>query len=666
MSAYKRLYKSDVVSIPYIANKEWSLSVCDLASYGVRVYNGVNTSSLFDSQNDVKTNNEYDRFVYDSINHLYYQGFSGSYLDNTSNLESLNYSGSTIYRPSGSYYDYTPVGYMVKDFPTGSNDQIKVLSISKELFGQSLKKKSFNIATSYMNLTDDGKGNIYDILVTGSQQSSYSAFTNKGVRLYSSGYDIEGIGSYIEWNTVNAGGSYAGTFWTNPNENTTDGRLNKTGFWSGNSQLYVGKGTLTFNITASTNITYYFGIGCDDFASIYLDGNILLNQPNPGGPGTNLRYWAIYPVSITSGTHEIKFIGNNGGVFDPGNPGSMGIEIYNNTEAQISASIAASPNGSTVPAGLNIVYSSKDHLTEGIFSKTTDRIVGNIFYEHGLVVITNPEYQSIFPVTPNAKDDVFSIKTAQLPYNMNVLANDNSKGWVAMTGSIVLSGGDASLFTVVGDGTVTFNGTIPGTYSTKYKYSSYSTASSCTLESNYAEILVNVGVALCSFQVSVVSVPTAPTATPTSTPTPTPTATPTPTNTPTVTPTPTAGPTSTPTSTPTVTPTPTNTATPTATPTSTPTPTPTATATSTPTPTPTATSYDVYLADQYQCSDCTVSSPGVLVAFPTGQTVNIGSWYPDVNDTLHSYKILSVDSGPGYILTNIYGSFASCALACGI
>lgn len=545
MSAYKRLYKSDVVSIPYVANKEWGVSVCDLSSYGIKVYNGVNTSSIFDSQNDVKTNNEYDRFVYDSINHLYYQSFSGSYLDNTSNLESLNYSSSTIYRPSGSYFDYTPVGYMVKDFPTGSNAQIKVLSIPKDLYGQSIKKLSFNISTSYFNLTDDGKGNIYDIALTGSQQSTNVAYATDGVKLYSSGYSIDGTGTNISWNTTSGGGSYVGTFWTNPVTANKTGRLNYTGLWSSTSVTYLGTGTLTFNITASSNTTYYFGIGCDNLASLYLDDTLILTQTTVENAGANYKYWHIYPVSVSAGTHTVRFVGENVGIPSPGNPASMGIEIYNNTESQISASIEASPSGSSIPSGINIVYSSADHLADGVFAGTTSGVVGNIFYEHGLAIITNQEYQNIFPITPYAKDDVFSIKTAQLPYNMNVLSNDNSKGWIAMTGSVVLSGGDASLFTVVGDGTVTFNGTIPGTYTTKYKYSSYSTASSCTLESNYAEISVNVGVALCTFQVSVVNV------------TPPPTATPTPTNTPTSTPTPTATATPTPTPTNTIAPTPT-------------------------------------------------------------------------------------------------------------
>jgi len=369
MSAYKRLYKSDVVSTPYIANKEWGISVCDLSSYGIRVFNGVKTSSLFDSYNDVKTNNEYDRFVFNSINHLYYQEFSGSLLDNSLNLESIFYADASVYRASSSYVDYTPVGYMVKEFPTGSNAEIKVLSISKEVYGQSVKKLSFNISTSFYNLQDDGKGNVYDTL-------------------------------------------------TSP-----------------------------------------------------------------------------------------------------------------------------------------------------------DTLVGNIFYEHGLVIVTNPDYQNIFPLPPFAKDDTYVIRRSQVPYLFNPLLNDNTRGWTALTGSIIISGSDSSFFSAVGDGTVAFSGSAISTYETYYKFSTYSSSSLCSLESNYAKIKISVILPPCNFEIDVkinceplvgtIECVLEPTPTPTPTVTPTPTATPTPTSTPTVTPTPTSTPTPTPTSTPTVTPTPTSTPTPT-------------------------------------------------------------------------------------------------------
>ena len=124
------------------------------------------------------------------------------------------------------------------------------------------------------------------------------------------------------------------------------------------------------------------------------------------------------------------------------------------------------------------------------------------------------------------------------------------------------------------------------------------------------------------------------------------------------------GATPTPTITPTITPTPTNT------PTNELTPTPSVTSTNTSTPTPTPTNgtveYDVYTADEYSCPGCTVLSSGVLVAFPAGQSVTIGRWYPDEGDTSHTYLITGTSTGAGYILTNIFGSFTSCGAACAI
>jgi hypothetical protein len=262
---------------------------------------------------------------------------------------------------------------MVKEFPTGSNATIKVLSISKDVFGQSVKKQSFNISSSYINLQDDGKGNVYDLA-------------------------------------------------TNP-----------------------------------------------------------------------------------------------------------------------------------------------------------DVFVGNIFYEHGLVIVTNPDYQSIFPIPPFAKDDYAAFSVTQSIKTIYPLANDNGKGWTILTSSLELSGSDIDYFTKNTNGTVRLTATEPGTYITHYKFKTASTASQCLLSSNYAKITAYIYRPMCDFIVYVSPIlPATATPTPTITVTPTPTgtalpatATPTPTNT--LAP---GEPTLTPTATPTPTPTPTETPIDTATPTPTPTPLP--------------------------------------------------------------------------------------------
>jgi len=119
--------------------------------------------------------------------------------------------------------------------------------------------------------------------------------------------------------------------------------------------------------------------------------------------------------------------------------------------------------------------------------------------------------------------------------------------------------------------------------------------------------------------------------------------------------------------TPSPTPTPTVTQTPTSSPI-----TPEASYTPTPTVTPTPSSepplppaYNHYYADKYDCATCTLDTAGVLVAFPIEQSVNIGSWYPDTGAFSYYIQSSAFDTG-GYILTNIYGSFGSCAAACGV
>jgi hypothetical protein len=130
-------------------------------------------------------------------------------------------------------------------------------------------------------------------------------------------------------------------------------------------------------------------------------------------------------------------------------------------------------------------------------------------------------------------------------------------------------------------------------------------------------------------------------------------------------------PTPTPTSSLTATPTPTNTpglppsATPTNTPTVTNTATPTNTSTTTPTPTSTNPNLDYYLADEYDCSTCTVSASNVVVGFPTGTSVTVGQFYNDVAVTGFVYQIISSTTGPAYTTCTLPGQ-GSCAAACSL
>lgn len=163
MSAFKRINNSDVVVSPYIANKQWEFQPCDTSGNGIQIYFGSKMTESFSAENDPVTYDRYERLVFDSINHLYYQEFSGSFLDTSSNMDSFNYESASIYRASGSYYNYSEQGYAVKFFPTASGSQITVISIPKDLYGLSLEPGTFNISNSAASIYDDSHQNIYVI-----------------------------------------------------------------------------------------------------------------------------------------------------------------------------------------------------------------------------------------------------------------------------------------------------------------------------------------------------------------------------------------------------------------------------------------------------------------------------------------------------------------------
>ena len=167
MSSFKQLSKADVTSVSYAANKQWNLPYsCPSISNGYfNIYNGTFITGTFSPNNfstDPLTNGQYERLVYDSINHLFYQKFSGS-LDTSSLMFNANtYQFATEQRPTGSYFDYNINPLLIKNFPTGSGAKIRVLSIDQDIYGSKVLPNSFKLSSSAYNIVDDGYGNLYD------------------------------------------------------------------------------------------------------------------------------------------------------------------------------------------------------------------------------------------------------------------------------------------------------------------------------------------------------------------------------------------------------------------------------------------------------------------------------------------------------------------------
>ncbi len=173
-------------------------------------------------------------------------------------------------------------------------------------------------------------------------------------------FNVNGTGTATQIPLINS-------FWRNGIGNctagtTADGPMNRCALWSvtefDNQQ--VG---FTVCVTVAVTKTYYMAVGADDWATIRIDGNTILDQDNAailaqfGAGHSALSMWSIFPIQIVAGTHVVELIGNNG----PGggvNPGAIGAEIYDNTPAEI---IAATAYGD-----LNLIFSTKDHVGEAI------------------------------------------------------------------------------------------------------------------------------------------------------------------------------------------------------------------------------------------------------------------------------------------------------------
>ena len=147
MSSFKKLNSSDVTTVPYAANKQWDLDFCAYPSDDsyLTIYKGTKFTSSFDPHLDPRNVNQfidpitegvYERLIYDSINHMFYQSYSGSLLNTSSLANSLFYESASEQRRTQSYFNYNENPALIKNFPSGNLEGIRVLSINQSIFNQ--------------------------------------------------------------------------------------------------------------------------------------------------------------------------------------------------------------------------------------------------------------------------------------------------------------------------------------------------------------------------------------------------------------------------------------------------------------------------------------------------------------------------------------------------
>lgn len=133
------------------------------------------------------------------------------------------------------------------------------------------------------------------------------------------------------------------------------GPLNRTGIWRCCDLVPTGNWwDIIRTITIPATGTYYFGVGADNYVRVFVDNNrIYTNETFSSQPANleNFRFWHLLPVTLTAGTHQLRI-----SAMDQGAAKSVGLELYNNTSAQLQA--ATSDND------LNILFSTRNLVGE--------------------------------------------------------------------------------------------------------------------------------------------------------------------------------------------------------------------------------------------------------------------------------------------------------------
>jgi hypothetical protein len=169
MNAYKPFITSDVVVTPFKVNKSFTFtgaSEFTSSNVGIDRFFGKNTPYILGSNTTGEISTQNKTLIYESVKQLYYSNFLNGQDGSPANLAQFNNDGTiTVQGGSGSYqpmYDnYLPDTLAANRlFPTASDDNIGIISIPSNLFGEYIKPGTFSLTNPSNTIVDDGEGNL--------------------------------------------------------------------------------------------------------------------------------------------------------------------------------------------------------------------------------------------------------------------------------------------------------------------------------------------------------------------------------------------------------------------------------------------------------------------------------------------------------------------------
>ena len=167
MSVFKSLTTSDVLVTPFKTNKSFSFQGSGSftqSNVGIDRFVGANIPYVSGSDNTGFIKTQSKSLVYNSIKQLYYTNYllnpNGSPVTTASfNTDGTVTSTGGAYQPM--YYNYRDNTLQAERyFPSSSGEQIGVMSIPSNLFGEYIKPGTFNYETEGISYTDNGEGGL--------------------------------------------------------------------------------------------------------------------------------------------------------------------------------------------------------------------------------------------------------------------------------------------------------------------------------------------------------------------------------------------------------------------------------------------------------------------------------------------------------------------------
>lgn len=160
--------------------------------------------------------------------------------------------------------------------------------------------------------------------------SSYGYYSDHGTLFFDSTYNTDGTCPPNHYTGLTTG------IWSSYGSSSL-GPMNKCGIWTALASPTPQDIQFSYCFTISTSKQYYIGIGCDNYAIIKIDGNLIIQQNTTTlnaqfglDETVTFKYWFVYPIYILAGFHVIELIGHN-----QQSQYGLGFEIYDATLSQM-------------------------------------------------------------------------------------------------------------------------------------------------------------------------------------------------------------------------------------------------------------------------------------------------------------------------------------------